>query len=297
MLESPGTLLALTAPGQLLCGTHRTSQRGRQERRLEEAAFAQCLELLLSNKPKLKEQDPDLLEPAHLVCVPAGVLDRVPGDRACGFWKSSKVGVVSQSHSVMSPCSKEPFTVCYPARKLDAPKRESLLRKIFWYLPAALQASFHLCLITEAKAIYLLPYSAVASYFSWSSPLRHLEKPLLPVASLGRFSSKQSFKPYCLMQPNTPLDCFAKGWLVLACVQLTVHHSPALAGPDGTRQGLLQTNPVQDPLILATGQEGASCGREKVKIFGRKTWWAVTHCCSPSADIFVLEALQVDFHP
>lgn len=115
----------------------------------------------------------------------------------------------------VTPCSKELFTVCHPARKVDAPKRESLLCKQFWYLLEALQASFHFYLITEAKATYLLPYSAMGSSFPWSLPFKYLEKLLL--ASLSRFNSKQSFKPYCpdpsLCSPSHPWTALLKGGL------------------------------------------------------------------------------------
>lgn len=126
----------------------------------------------------------------------------------------------------MSPCSKERFTVCHPARKVDAPKRESLLCKRFWYLPMALQVCFHICLITEAKATYLLPYSGMDSLFPWTLPLTHLENPL-PVASLSRFSSKQSFKTYCqdpsLCSPSYPWTALLKGGLCSA-------HCPPVLG-------------------------------------------------------------------
>lgn len=94
MLKSPSTLLALTALGQLLCRTHRAPQLGRWERRLEEAVFAQSLELLLSNKPKLKEQDPD---PSG-ACSPCVCACRSPERSArgqsLGLLKSIKVGMM-----------------------------------------------------------------------------------------------------------------------------------------------------------------------------------------------------------
>lgn len=147
----------------------------------------------------------------------------------------------------MSLCSKELFTAGNPVRKVDAPKRESLLCKRFWCLPMALQASFHICLITEAKTTYLLPYSGMGSFFPWTLSLRHLENPL-PVASLSRFSSKQSFKTYCqdpsLCSPAYPWTALLKGGLCSA-------HRPPFPSPCWTgknQTGAAPDNPCAGPI-------------------------------------------------
>ncbi|KAK4832392.1 hypothetical protein QYF61_022247 [Mycteria americana] len=59
VLDGPTTLLAPTALGQPLCRTHRTHSWADGRGALEEDTFTQCLELLLSTKPKLEDQDHD----------------------------------------------------------------------------------------------------------------------------------------------------------------------------------------------------------------------------------------------
>lgn len=87
---------------------------------LEETAFAQHLELLLSTKPKLEDQNHS---PAG-ACMPCMCAHRTPGQNEWGqsLWllKSSKVRGTSQ-----------PPTIGCPARKADAPKGENLFCKTF----------------------------------------------------------------------------------------------------------------------------------------------------------------------
>lgn len=210
-----------TAPGQ--------DPQGLTTGQMGEEIGRDCLcSVQLSSKQKLKELDPDpsgAWSPCMCAC-------RSPGHsaRRQSLWLLKMLG---WHHNNPPKCPHVPRNcLLLPSSQGSrCPKEGNLLCKRFWYLPMNLQVSFHLCLITEAEATYLLPYSAMDSSFPWPSPLRLLEKPLFPVASRSRFTSKQCFRPCCqdpfLSSPAHPWTALLKGGLCwLVCSWLSTLPSP-----------------------------------------------------------------------
>ena len=113
---------------------------------LEEAAFAERPELLLSTKPKLEDQDHD---PAG-ACTPCVYARRSPGQNALGLslWllKSSQVRGMSQSLSDITgvPGATHHWPSSQEGR---CPKKGKPALQDVWYLLTALQAGFNLGLI------------------------------------------------------------------------------------------------------------------------------------------------------
>lgn len=84
----------------------------------------------------LKSKTLIFLEPTHLACVPVGLLDRVPGDRACGFWKAAGLGWChSNIHWNTVPVFQRTVYCCHPPRNVDVPKKETCCARGFCIFP------------------------------------------------------------------------------------------------------------------------------------------------------------------